>query len=243
MQFDEQVQEALAREAATLAPASLERVRRIDYRPRTHAVPPRLAAGLLAGGAAVAVALLAVGGGAGTQAAFAGWRATPTPTASGQAGAVEAQCAARLQVPPGQSVPAGKQGGPPDTQPQLVDTRGPFTLVLFKGATCISGPGFLGLHGQSPARGTAISTGDRDGQVFTIADGPAPADSRAVTLSLEDGSTVQASVGNSLFAAWWPSSSRPTAVVITTPSGTQTVPLSFPPAASAPAQKAARRHR
>jgi hypothetical protein len=82
-----------------------------------------------------------------------------------------------------------------------------------------------------------------------VSAGPVAADATAVTLTLQDGSTVEASVGNSLFAVWWPSTSRPSSIAITTPSGTQTTPLNYPPAPpgkpTSPAQKAktARLHR
>ena len=95
MQLDEQIRDALAREASTIPSAAVERLRRIDYRPRRRALTPPLAAGALAAAGATAGTLLALGG-AGSQEAFAGWSATPTSTRVGHASAVEAKCTARV---------------------------------------------------------------------------------------------------------------------------------------------------
>ena len=120
-----------------------ERLRGIDYRPRSRALDPRVAlatgAGLAAtGGAVVAI----VGLGAGTSPAFAGWTATPTPPAAEQTASARERCTSQL---------AGARGAPssiPATgwQPVLTDTRGPFTLMILRSAgasaTCFNGPSF-----------------------------------------------------------------------------------------------------
>lgn len=234
MQLDERLREALTQEAAAIPSSAAERLRAIDYRPRSRAVPKLLAGGAIAGAAAGAGLLLAAG--TSTQTAFAGWRASPTRAQAAQTAPVEAQCTARLTA----GRPTGKTGGTAPTEPRVTDTRGPFTLVVYDDAVCIAGPGFLSVHGAHAADGVAISTAYRDGQIFTIADGPVPAGATAATLSLQDGSTVEATVANSLLAAWWPSMVRPASVSFTTPSGTQTEPLNFPPAPPLPAAKAAR---
>lgn len=120
-----------------------ERLRGIDYRPRSRALDPRVAlatgAGLAAtGGAVVAI----VGLGAGTSPAFAGWTATPTPPAAEQTASARERCTSQL---------AGARGAPssiPATgwQPVLTDTRGPFTAMILRSAgasaTCFNGPSF-----------------------------------------------------------------------------------------------------
>jgi hypothetical protein len=235
MQLDEQIRDALAREASAIPSEAVERLRLIDYRPRRHALAPPLAAGALATAAATAGTLLALRG-AGSQEAFAGWSARPTATPVGHTTAVEARCAARMAAVT--SMPrASKDGVSVSTEPLLADTRGPYTLVLYPQLLCFSGPDFASLRGRRVAAGVSFGTAYRDGGLYTIAQGPATPDASAVTLALDDGSGVQATVGHSSFIAWWPSASRPTSVTITSPSGTHSEPLSYPPAPTPPATK------
>jgi hypothetical protein len=126
------------------------------------------------------------------------------------------------------------------TEPLLADTRGPYTLVLYPQTLCFSGPDFVSLRGNMVAAGVSIGTAYRDGGPYTIAQGPAAPDANAVTLALDDGTSVQATVGHSSFVAWWPSASRPTSVTITSPSGTRTQSLSYPPAPTPPTTKEVR---
>lgn len=240
MQLDDDIRVALGREADSIpTDAAMTRLRQVDYRPRSHAIPPRVAGILAAGAAAGAGTIIAVGS-AGTQAAFAGWHASPTRASATRTAAVEDMCAPRLG---GDTKDGGKAG-----TPRVADTRGPYTLIVYTGVTCFAGPGFLGLHGFVAADGIGISTGYEGDQPYTIAAGPAAPDATAATLTLQDGTTVQATVGNSVFAAWWPSASRPSSISITTPSGTRTQPLNYPPAppgkpaATAQRAKASRWH-
>ena len=46
---------------------------------------------------------------------------------------------------------------------------------------------------------------DRDGAAYSFADGHAGDGVSAVTLILDDGTNVQATVANGWFVAWWPS--------------------------------------
>ena len=117
MQLDEQIRDALASEARAIPADAIEYLRRIDYRPRRRAISPTLAAGVTGTAAAVAGVLVALGG-ADTQAAFAGWSATPTIPSAGQVSAVEATCAARLSG-------VSKNGVSASTVPVLANTRGP----------------------------------------------------------------------------------------------------------------------
>jgi len=127
-----------------------ERLRRIDYRPRSRALSPRMAlatgAGLAATGGAV-VAL--VGLGAGTSPAFAGWSATPTRPASGQTTSAQEHCTAQLAgaLHPSSNLPAG------GWETVLTDTRGPFTLMILRSggasATCFNGPSFTTVAANS----------------------------------------------------------------------------------------------
>ena len=232
MQLDDHIRQALAEDASSIAPDAMARLRRIDYKPRGHAIPPRLAGVLAVGAAAGAGTLVAVGS-AGTQAAFAGWHAAPTRASATRTAAVETACAAHLGGPSGSEAKSS-------TDPQVADTRGPFTLVVYDEATCFAGPGFISLHGVTASDGISISTGYVGDQAYTVAAGPADAAASVATLTLQDGSTVEATVGNSVFAAWWPGASRPSSIAITTPSGTQTQPLNYPPAPAGKGAKAAR---
>lgn len=234
MQLDDEIRDALAREASAIPQASVARLRGFAYKPRRHALSPRV----MGGGAAAATAaagagvLLAIGG-TGTQTAFAGWSATPTAARAGQASDAQALCAARIEEA-SRGAGSGKKSS---TDAVVTDTRGRYTLLAYPQVWCFTGPGFTSLTGRRLSEGVSISTGYRNGQAFTIAGGPAAADASAVTLSLQDGSTLEASVAGASFIAWWPSTSRPTSVTYTTASGTRTEPLSFPPAPSLPAGK------
>ena len=94
---------------------------------------------LVASGVTTALLVLA---GPGTANAFAAWTAAPTTPAPGQVSSAEATCEAAAATPPPDKT-AGLATGA--TQVSLVDTRGPFTLVLFGANTsttlmCVSGP-------------------------------------------------------------------------------------------------------
>jgi hypothetical protein len=238
MQLDEQIRDALAWEASAVPSEAVERLRGIDYRPRRRALTPPLAAGALATAGATAGTLLALNG-AGSQEAFAGWSARPTATPVGHTSAVEARCAARV-AEVSRMPRASKNGVSISTEPLLADTRGPYTLVLYPQVLCFSGPDFVSLRGTGVTAGVSIGTAYRDGGPYTIAQGPTTPDASTVTLALDDGSSVQATVGHSSFVAWWPSASTPTSVTITGPSGTRTEPLSYPRTSTPPAMKPVR---
>ena len=184
-----------------------------------------------AAAAVAAVALLVVGTtGGGPTRAFAGWSATPTAPATGQLAAAEATCQQRF--PAYASAP-----------PTLADTRGPFSLLLYGGTTanivCVTGWSFGGAIGGGtvypgairpgsvaptvidPTYGTAggMSAG---GHTFSYVTGQAGADVTSVTLTLNDGSQVDATVASGWYAAWWPGSQEAQAATITAASGTTT---------------------
>lgn len=94
---------------------------------------------LVASGVTTALLVLA---GPGTANAFAAWTAAPTTPAPGQVSSAEATCEAAAATPPPDKTSGLATGA---TQVSLVDTRGPFTLVLFGANTsttlmCVSGP-------------------------------------------------------------------------------------------------------
>ena len=209
----------------------------------------RRRAGLALGGGAlvasgVATALLFLTG-PGTATAFAAWTAVPTTPTPGQVSSAEATCEAAAAIPPPDKT-AGLATGA--TQVSLVDTRGPFTLVLFGANTsttlmCVNGPSInssaqansqmwsIGSQPVLPEAGQI--TVDRlqaesanDGQGYTIAEGSIGAGVTAATLVLSDGSDVVTTTGNGLFLAWWPGSAVVTSATVTTATGTTSQPLS-----------------
>ena len=199
---------------------------------------------LVAGGVTTAVLVL---GGSGTTNAFAAWTPSPTTPAPGQVTSAEATCVAAAASPPA--------GAPvvSTTQVSLVDTRGPFTLVLFGSSTstqgalmCVSGPSvspsteqnsqMIQSFGSQPSPpGAGQITLDRllpeaagDGQRYTVAEGSVGSGVTAVTLTLSDGSQVVATTGNGFFLAWWPGSAGVTSATLTTDSGTTSQPINSP---------------
>ena len=206
--------------------------------------------------AGVAAVLVLVFAGPGTPDAFAAWTPSPTAPASGQVANAEAACAAGAAAPP----PGAPSGVVPSRSPvSLVDTRGPFTLLLFGANTatqgalmCVSGPTITpSAHhsmqmsqshvSQSRGHQSPFSTPgqislDRlqaestdNGRPYTIAEGSTGAGVSAVTLTLSDGKHVRSTTGNGLFLAWWPGSATVTSATLTTTTGTTTQPITSPP--------------
>jgi hypothetical protein len=146
-------------ERAEDVPADVqERLRRIDYRPRSRSLSPRMALAAGTGLAATSGAIVAIVGlGAGTSPAFAGWSATPTKPASGQTAGAQERCTSQL------AAAGGAPSNIPATgwQPVVTDTRGPFTLMIMRSgsanATCFSGPSFTTVAANSTQAGGGAS--------------------------------------------------------------------------------------
>jgi hypothetical protein len=178
-------------------------------------------------GGALAAALVLTASSAPTV-AFAGWSAAPTAHASGEVHAAESECQrnARLASAP----------------PTLVDTRGPYTLLIYgsdSGGLCITGPSLLSPSGEPPAvpfgfGGTTTTapvapkaiqrtlTGGltaKSGDEFTFNVGRVGEGVTAVTIILQDGSRVAATTSNGWFAAWWPGGQAAQAADLTTTEG------------------------
>jgi hypothetical protein len=199
----------------------------VDYRPRVRRLWPPLAIG---GGLATAAAALAVAlsltGGAGS--ALAGWTPQPTTPAPGQLAAAEAYCAQNM--------------GFPGLPRQLVDTRGPFTFIVYSDDTsndfCTTGPSFRNSSGWRTSPPLTVPDGQLylwnehtttdSGQALTFAIARAGDGVSAAVLTLDDGSEVTATVSNGWALAWWPGSHQIASAQLTTSSGlqTQTFPAS-----------------
>ena len=230
MQLDEQIRDALASEARAIPADAIEYLRRIDYRPRRRAISPTLAAGLTGTAAAVAGTLVALGArhSGGVRGLERDAERPVRPPAERGRGDVR-----RAALGSVEERGERQHGTCARRHARAVHARPlPPRTVLF-------GPRLHLDHGPQSHRRRSISTAYREASPYTIVEGPAAPNASTVTLTLEDGSSVQATVANSSFAAWWPSTSRPTSVTITRPAGTQTEPLSFPPAPPTPAAKPA----
>jgi len=182
--------------------------------------------------------------GSGTANAFAAWTAAPTTPAPSQVASAEATCEAAAATPPPDKT-AGLATGA--TQVSLVDTRGPFTLVLFGANTsttlmCVNGPSInssaqansqmrsIGSQPVLPEAGQIavdrLQAESANGQAYTVAEGSVGSGVMAATLVLSDGSDVVTTTGNGLLLAWWPGSAVVTSATVTTATGMTTQPIS-----------------
>ena len=178
---------------------------------------PALGALGLSGAAAAAGAAILLGSSAAP--AFAGWTASPTAPLPGQLAAAEQHC------------------GTGSGTPVLTDTRGPYTASIYAdGSTCVDGNGIEISSGGGGGATSSIPAGtvelngagesDSDGHALTMVDGPIGAGVTGVTITRSDGSSVQATVKNGWYLAWWPGTERAVTAQVASASGTST--QSFP---------------
>jgi hypothetical protein len=222
-QLESDLRAAFRARAAEVPVAAIGRLTGIDYRPRTRGLRPPVAVGALASAAAAGALAVIISLSAGASNAFAGWTARPTAAAPGQLEAAQASCQA------GQSPIAG-------LPLKLADTRGPFTFSIYadenSSATCIKGPSFTAISGSMSSSAVTVPDGrillssshatSRSGAAYSLAEGRTGAGVSGVTLTLDDGTNVQATVGNGWFVAWWPSSHVVKSAELATASGTTT---------------------
>lgn len=229
-QLESDLREALRARADQVPAAAAARLTRLDYRPRTRRLRPPVAIGAVATAAAAASTLaVIISLGAGASNAFAGWTAKPTKAAPGQLAAASAACRQSQSSVAG--VPLA-----------LADTRGPFTFSVYANSestiSCIQGPSFVALsQSQSsnpvnvPADQVQLASAhrsDRGNRAFGFAYGRTGTDVSAVTLVLDDGTSVQATVANGWFIAWWPGSQQLESANLTTPAGSSTQKFNLP---------------
>jgi hypothetical protein len=204
-----------------------------DYRPRARRIwRPRLAVG--GGVAAVAgtvAAVLSLAGGAST--AFAGWSAKPTTATPAQLQAAQSYCSANVP-------------DPNTTTKQLIDSRGPYTIIVYEGPAgstqtynfCTVGPGLQNASGWTsyppvtPAQGRLFLWSDHtatdNGQDYGTMIAQAGPDVTGAKLTLTDGTAVTATVQNGWAVAWWPGSGHVASAQLTTPTGTQIQTFNYP---------------
>jgi hypothetical protein len=240
------------RERASLVPgASVDRLTGHDYHPRHSRLRPPVAIGATATAAAAAgAATLVISLGAGATNAFAGWTAKPTQPAPGQIEAAQTSCESGQSPVSGLPLKLADTRGPftfsvyANSQSSASCIKGPsFTAVTTNtssvpvsvpdGQIVLSiaqgraaqggalGGGGPGLGGGGPARAA--------GAPYSFAEGRTGSGVTGVTLVLDDGTTVQATVGNGWFVAWWPGDQRAKSAQLTTPSGVKTQALNTGP--------------
>jgi hypothetical protein len=231
-QLEQALREAFSHRAAQLDPDSIARLRAIDYHPRQRRIGKLPAMGALAtaGTAAAVTALVTVGSNAAP--AFAGWRAEPSTPA------------------PGQLAQAARACGQDLGSPLLSDSRGPYTASIYSDSTtsdvCLSGNGVSMSSSSTSQAPDSVGAGeiqangggtrDSAGNALTLVDGRTGAGVTAVAIERRDGSSVQATVANGWYLAWWPGTVPATNAKVTTASGTSTV--AFPSAPTVPAPHA-----
>jgi len=217
--LEHDLREAFADRAAVITREASARLRAVDYHPRSLPSRPALGALGLSGAAAAAGAAILLGSGAAP--AFAGWTASPTTPLPGQLAAAQQRC----------STGAGT--------PVLTDTRGPYTASIYAdGSNCLEGNGItIGSSGGGGGKsgvpaGTiernGVGESDSDGHALTMVDGAIGAGVTGVTITRSDGSSVQATVKNGWYLAWWPGTERAVTARVASPTGTST--QSFPTA-------------
>lgn len=229
-QLQSDLREALRARAAQIPAAAAVRLTRLDYRPRTRRLRPPVAIGAVASAAAAAGTLaVIISLGAGTSNAFAGWSAKPTKAAPGQLAAASAACRQS------QSSVAGDPLA-------IADTRGPFTFSVYANSestiSCIQGPSFVALSQSQSSSPLSVPAGqlqlasahrsDRGNRAFGFAYGRTGTGVSAVTLVLDDGTKVQATVSGGWFIAWWPGSHQLDSAELTTPAGSTTQKFDLP---------------
>ena len=229
-QLEQHLREALSQRAAQLDPGSIARLRAIDYHPRRRRIRKLPAIGALGatGIAAVVAAIVTLGSSAAP--AFAGWQPTPTSPAPGQLAQAAQACGQNLG------------------SPVLTDSRGPYTASIYADATtsdvCLSGNGVSISSRSTSVAPASVAAGqiqrdgggtrDSAGNALTIVDGRTGAGVTAVTIDRSDGSSVQATVANGWYVAWWPGTVAATKAEVTTTSGTSAVAFPSTPALPGP---------
>lgn len=251
-QLEAELRGALARRAAEISAEAVDRLRRVDYKPRSRRRWPLTVSALgAASGTAAVVSVVVLGG---TQSAFAGWSAKPTVATAAQSATTLENCQAYLATMP---------GGEGSWSQVTTDVRGPFTVAIYQDgnsyATCFTGPSFTFAtfssgngemaatagNGGTPGSSSATSTGFQSpgGDIeqlsvnhlslaangpYTLAEGRLEPAVSAVTLVLSNGQDITATTTDGWFVAWWPGSQDVTAAQITSVSGSTTEPLDVP---------------
>ncbi|HTW13407.1 MAG TPA: hypothetical protein VME01_11725, partial [Solirubrobacteraceae bacterium] len=201
-QLEDNLRDVLAQRAAQIKPDSIARLSAIDYHPRRRRGGKLPAVGVLCASATAAAIAAAVALTSGAAPAFAGWQSTPSAPAAGQLAQATQACGQGLG------------------SPVLTDSRGPYTAEIFAqsntSAVCLTGDGVSMASTSTSSGPVSVPAGqiqfggggrrDAAGNALTLADGQVGSGVTAVTIELSDGSSVQATVSNGWYLAWWPGS-------------------------------------
>jgi hypothetical protein len=243
-QFEVDLRNTFQSKALSIPEGASERMRSTNYRPKAARWSPRVTYGAVAGAAVTTATVISVVVLGSAPPAFAGWSATPTAPAGNQVAQAQISCQQQL---------ANRPAGLPATggDPILTDVRGPFTVVIYATATssttCFSSPSFTtvsGTHGAGalPSAGNLQFSSSQfstpGASPYTLVDGRTGSDVTGVSLLLDNGQRVQATLAGGWFEAWWPASARATSADVTTPAGTTTESLNTPPMACTPGPQA-----
>lgn len=241
--LEERVRSVLHARAGQVDEGVIQRVTAAGYRPRVRSRRVEAAVGGVAA-AAVAGTVMAVG--PGTSKAYAGWTSTPTTPAPGQSSAANRMCVRAMARATTVGAGARTTKTASAWQPVLDDTRGPYTLVVLAtgGSTrlgygaCLADqqaghrvPFMDAIQYTAPARrpvpapGMLASTLLAGSGSAKVVSGRVGAGVTKVVLVLSDQDEVAATVGDGVYAAWWPSQAQPVSVKVTTPAGTVTRPF------------------
>lgn len=132
--------------------------------------------------------------------------------------------------------------------PVLTDSRGPYTASIYADSTTsdvwLSGNGVSMSSSSTSVAPASVAAGqiqidgggtqDSAGNALTLVDGRTAAGVTAVTIKRSDGNSVQATVANGWYLAWWPGTVAATNAEVTTAFGTSTVAFPSTPALPAP---------
>jgi len=237
--FESELRTAFAVRLETLSPEREARLCDFDYRSRVRRRRRTWAAmgtggTALTGGLLAAILLLSSGA-----SVAEGWTAVPNAPSAAAVAAATAACNW-----------VNDRTGPPilSGTPVLTDGRGSYTAAIYVDGhvahICISNgqrratgiatntrilsveaaPGPDQLGNPSGGGGSAPGFPGSSGQEQDV-QGLAGSDVSAVTFKFADKSTVEATVQNGWYFAWWPGDSWPTSVRVTTSTGTLTSPM------------------
>jgi hypothetical protein len=254
-QLEQDLRDALRQQAAALGDDVSDGVLARDFRPRGSVSRAALAAATLTLAGAVVFALSVVGLGSDPPRAFAGWSATPTTATSGQVNKARSACRAQLAGMAEHLLPslaAESRGHHPLSAPPvpvnawrmvLIDTRGPYTLILFEAergratSVCFGGGRYggslsagIGVRAPAPVRpgratysgsGSRATPRSEGSHQFSWVIGRTGAGVKGVTIRLNNGTRVAASRAKGWFLAWWPGSHGIRTTEVTTAAGTE----------------------
>jgi hypothetical protein len=238
--------------AALIDPTAADRIaaRVADARPHSRRRFAVAGSATVAAGIGVVVATVTTLSGA--TPAFAGWTPIPSTAASADVTSATTACTGQLASMPGGPQSSTWIATAADVRgPYVLEALASGSTS----ATCLTGPSItsvsFGSGGGSLSSSKASGSGDpggtssttnyapgdalttltlssldtRNGAPFDTLVGTIAPGGTAVSFTLSDGQTIQATVSGDLVLAWWPTGSKPVTAQVTTASGTATQSL------------------